>query len=101
MAAPAPALSVVLPVHEAMPYLTVAVRDVLRQEVEGGLELVCAWDGGAEDSWAFLVEAAGKMQGGSVEVVDAPGEDPQAVARLFHNRKQKKNSSPNAFDSCT
>jgi len=72
MAAPAPALSVVLPVHEAMPYLTVAVRDVLRQEVAGGLELVCAWDGGAEDSWAFLVEAAGKLQGGSVEVVDAP-----------------------------
>jgi len=79
MAAPAPALSVVLPVHEAMPYLTVAVRDVLRQEVAGGLELVCAWDGGAEDSWAFLVEAAGKLQGGSVEVVDAPA-PPTAAA---------------------
>jgi len=71
MAAPPPrALSVVLPVYDAMPYLTVAIRDVLRQEVEGGLELICAWDGGDVDAWEFLVEVAQRC--GSVEVVDAP-----------------------------
>ena len=70
MAAPPPALSVVLPVFDAMPYLTVAIRDVLRQEVEGGLELICAWDGGDVDAWEFLVEVAQRC--GTVEVVDAP-----------------------------
>ena len=65
-----PALSVVLPVYNAMPYLTVCIRDVLRQEVEGGLELICAWDGGDVDAWEFLVEVAQRC--GRVEVVDAP-----------------------------
>ena len=52
MAAPQPpALSVILPVYNAMPYLTVCIRDVLRQEVDGGLELICAWDGGDVDAW--------------------------------------------------
>ena len=59
MAAPQPpALSVVLPVYNAMPYLRVCILDVLRQEVEGGLELICAWDGGDVDAWEFLVEVA-------------------------------------------
>ena len=53
-----------------MPYLTVCIRDVLRQEVEGGLELICAWDGGDVDAWEFLVEVAQRC--GRVEVVDAP-----------------------------
>ena len=71
MAAPQPpALSVVLPVFDAMPYLTVAIRDILRQEVDGGLELICAWDGGDVDAWEFLVEVAQRC--GRVEVVDAP-----------------------------
>ena len=71
MAAPQPpALSVLLPVYNAMPYLTVCIRDVLRQEVEGGLELICAWDGGDVNAWEFLVEVAQRC--GSVEVVDAP-----------------------------
>ena len=69
-APPPPALSVVLPVYDAMPYLTVCIRDVLRQEVEGGLELICAWDGGEVDAWEFLVEVAQRC--GRVEVVDAP-----------------------------
>ena len=71
MAAPQPAaVSVVLPVYNAMPYLTVCIRDVLRQEVEGGLELICAWDGGDVNEWEFLVEVAQRC--GRVEVVDAP-----------------------------
>ena len=76
MAAPPPALSVVLPVYNAMPYLTVCIRDVLRQEVEGGLELICAWDGGDVDAWEFLVEVAQRC--GRVEVVDAaaPSQQP-------------------------
>ena len=65
-----PALSVVLPVYNAMPYLTVCIRDILRQEVDGGLELICAWDGGDVDAWEFLVEVAQRC--GRVEVVDAP-----------------------------
>ena len=69
-APPPPALSVLLPVYNAMPYLTVCIRDVLRQEVEGGLELICAWDGGDVDAWEFLVEVAQRC--GRVEVVDAP-----------------------------
>ena len=69
-APPPPALSVVLPVYNAMPYLTVAIRDILRQEVEGGLELICAWDGGDVNAWEFLVEVAQRC--GRVEVVDAP-----------------------------
>ena len=63
---PLRALSVVLPVYDAMPYLTEAIRDVLRQEVEGGLELICAWDGGDVDAWEFLVEVAqrcGRVRG--------------------------------------
>ena len=72
MADPPPAVSVLLPVYEAMPYLTIAVRDLLRQDVAGGLELVAAWDGGAEDSWTFLVDAAAALgDQGSVETVAA------------------------------
>ena len=69
-APPPPALSVLLPVYIAMRYLTVCIRDVLRQEVEGGLELICAWDGGDVDAWEFLVEVAQRC--GRVEGVDAP-----------------------------
>ena len=61
-AAPAPAegvpsaaveLSVLLPVYKAMPYLPVAVRDILKQDLGEGraLELVCAWDGAAAEDW--------------------------------------------------
>ena len=60
LAAAAPALSVLLPVYNAMPYLTVAVRDILRQELAEArpLELICAWDGGSVDGWEFLVAVA-------------------------------------------
>ena len=57
-----------LPVYNAMPYLTVCIRDVLRQE--GGGLMICAWDGGDVDAWEFLVEVAQRC--GRVEVVDAP-----------------------------
>ena len=82
MAAPQPpALSVILPVYNAMPYLTVCIRDVLRQEVDGGLELICAWDGGDVDAWAFLVEVAQRC--GRVEVVDAPAAPTNGNIVLF------------------
>lgn len=74
------ALSVILPVYNAMPYLTVAVRDVLRQELAAGerLELICAWDGGDRDAWDFLVDVAAGL-GGAVKEVE-PG-DADAPAR--------------------
>ena len=42
------ALSVILPVYNAMPWLTVALRDMLKQQLPGGasLEVLAAFDGG-------------------------------------------------------
>ena len=37
-------ISVILPVYNALPYLQLAIRDVLKQEVGGGLELIVSDD---------------------------------------------------------
>ncbi len=52
-----PRLSVVLPVYNAMPWLAVAVRDMLKQRLDGDepLELLAAFDGGDDGSLAFLL----------------------------------------------
>ncbi|KAJ1453652.1 hypothetical protein M885DRAFT_618849 [Pelagophyceae sp. CCMP2097] len=70
-----PALCVVLPVYKAMPYLAVAVRDVLKQDLQGQrLELVCSWDGAADEDWDWLVSLAAALGGerASVDEVAAP-----------------------------
>ena len=56
-AGPAPALSVLLPVYNAMPYLPIAVRDMLKQRLadDAPLELLVAFDGGDDGSLAFLL----------------------------------------------
>jgi len=52
-------LSVVLPVYNAMPWLPLAVRDMLKQDLGGGgLELICADDASRDGSLAFLRELA-------------------------------------------
>jgi len=85
-----PALSVLLPVYDAMPYVTHTVRDILRQELaEGaGLELVCAWDGGNRDAWDFLAELARALPRGAVleDVAPppAPAANPAAAAAPRH-----------------
>eukprot|EP01050_Picozoa_sp_SAG11_P022081 SAG11_NODE_4077_length_2075_cov_3.279352_1_plen_263_part_00 len=57
-AAPSPALSIVLPVYNAMPWVPITVRDMLKQVLPGGasLELLCAFDGGSDGSLTFLNE---------------------------------------------
>ena len=52
-------LSVLLPVYNAMPWLPIAVRDMLKQDLGGeGLELICADDASRDSSLAFLRELA-------------------------------------------
>ena len=53
------ALSVVLPVYNAMPWLPLAVRDMLKQDLGGAsLELICADDASRDGSMGFLEELA-------------------------------------------
>ena len=52
----APRLSVLLPVYNAMPYLPIAVRDMLKQRLadDAPLELLVAFDGGDDGSLESL-----------------------------------------------
>ena len=68
-----PLVSVVLPINNALPWLGVAVRDVLKQDLGGeGLELVCSWDGGSDADWRWLMDLAECLPGSIVEEVDPP-----------------------------
>ena len=57
------ALSVILPVYNAMPWLTVALRDMLKQQLPGGasLEVLAAFDGGDDGSLGFLLARATEL----------------------------------------
>jgi len=57
---PAPTLSVILPVYNAMPWLPITIRDMLKQQLANNepLELLCAFDGGGDGSLVFLLELA-------------------------------------------
>lgn len=50
-------LSVILPVYNAMPWLTFAVRDMLKQQLPGDapLEILASHDGGSDGSLEFLL----------------------------------------------
>ena len=67
-AGPAPALSVLLPVYNAMPYLPLAVRDMLKQRLadDAPLELLVAFDGGDDGSLEFLLKSGSASQGKSM-----------------------------------
>ncbi|KAL1521700.1 hypothetical protein AB1Y20_021355 [Prymnesium parvum] len=71
-----PLLSVILPVYNAMPWLPIAVRDILKQKLHASasLELLIVSDGGSDGSLEFvlaLVEALGAARA-SQEVYDPP-----------------------------
>lgn len=81
-----PTLSVILPVYDAMPWLTFAVRDMLKQRLrsDAPIELLVAFDGGTDGSLAFLqqlVEAMGPNRASDEPVVTAssPMEPDEAV----------------------
>eukprot|EP01052_Picozoa_sp_SAG31_P036370 SAG31_NODE_4528_length_3162_cov_5.936990_1_plen_570_part_00 len=52
------ALSVLLPIYNAMPWLPITVRDMLKQQLAAGtyLELICTFDGGDDGSLQFLAD---------------------------------------------
>ena len=61
-----PALSVVLPVYNAM-RTSDAYETVPAPGSRGWLKLICAWDGGDVDAWSFSSRSGAA---GCVEVVD-------------------------------
>ena len=67
----------VLPVYNALPYLAPAVRDVLKQEVGGGLELVLSDDGSKDGSFEWILELCEEMKkaGRDVEVIEVDDGD--------------------------
>ena len=81
-----PTLSVILPVYDAMPWLTFAVRDMLKQRLrnDAPIELLVAFDGGTDGSLAFLqqlVEAMGPTRASDepVGTASSPMEPNEAV----------------------
>jgi glycosyltransferase involved in cell wall biosynthesis len=68
------ALSVILPVYNAMPWLSISVRDMLKQQLDDGqvLELVVAVDGCTDDSLPFLRELAAALGPSRATVEECP-----------------------------
>lgn len=75
------AVSVLLPINSALPYLAVAVRDIVKQNLAGErLELVCSWDGGRMEDWQWLeslVSALGEDRS-SIVVIPVPASAPDS-----------------------
>ena len=71
-----PLLSVILPVYNAMPWLPIALRDMLQQQLpdERALELLVAFDGGNDGSLPFLLALIAELGGtrASDEVFEVP-----------------------------
>jgi hypothetical protein len=87
---PKPLLSVILPVYNAMPWLPIALRDILKQDVTGEVVEVLAGDDASSDgSLAFLINVAlalGKR--GSIEVVEKGGRTVRELTRHEANKLQ-------------
>ena len=69
------ALSVILPVYNAMPYLPIAVMHMLHQDLNGKrLQLVCADDASKDGSFEFLLELASLLGESTAKVIylDSP-----------------------------
>ena len=94
-----PALSVVLPVYNAMPWLPIALRDLLRQRLpdDVGLEVLAVFDGGADGSLGFLrglVEELG-VASASDELCEPPiGTTPSNPALLQPLRASETEDHP-------
>ena len=52
--------SVIMPVFNAMPWLPIAVRDILKQDLGGArqVELICSDDGSSDGGYEFMCEVA-------------------------------------------
>ena len=72
---PRPMLSIILPVYNAMPWLTIALRDILKQEVEDEhIEILAGDDASSDGSLQYLVRVALLLgERGSIEVVGNDG----------------------------
>ena len=68
-------ISVILPVFNALPYLQLAIRDVLKQEVGGGLELIISDDCSSDGSFEWICELCKEMKGRGLEVEAVDVED--------------------------
>ncbi len=55
-----PRVSVIMAVHDGMPYLPAALASVLEQEVAGGLELILVDDGSTDGGSELLAETAAR-----------------------------------------
>lgn len=77
------ALSVILPVYNAMPWLPLAVRDMLKQDLGGvSLELICADDASRDGSMGFLEELAALLGArASCEDCLLPGQEEAHAAK--------------------
>ena len=73
-------LSVILPVYNAMPWLPIAVRDMLKQDLGGeGIEVICCDDASSDGSFACLDELAGLLGARAVtELCDPPASAPRS-----------------------
>lgn len=73
-----PLLSVILPVYNAMPWLPVAIRDVMKQRLPYNqtLELLVAFDGGEDGSLTFLIALVSELgqNRASYEVCETPSD---------------------------
>lgn len=70
-----PLLSVILPVFNAMPWLPIALRDILKQDVrDEQIEVLVGDDASSDGSLEFLVDVALALgERGSIEVVGKDG----------------------------
>lgn len=98
------AMSVIMPINGALPYLAVAVRDMLKQDLGDfrRLEVVLSWDGGAAEDWQWL-EALAKALGSERCSTEAkePAEntpvgmlsEPIEAHRMFTSQQETKQRS--------
>lgn len=88
-------VSVLLPINRALPYLTEAVRDIVKQDLHGrSLELICSWDGGRRADWAWLLELAAALEISVQEIAAAPAADREA----FRNDEVSLDGYPSVED---
>ena len=76
----APVLSVIMPVYNAMPYLPLALRDVLKQGVPNNtVEIVVSDDCSKDGSYEFLLEVASLLQDRASIVVESAPPPPSSL----------------------
>ena len=96
------ALSVILPVYNAMPWLTVALRDMLKQQLPGGasLEVLAAFDGGDDGSLGFLLALANELGARATdELSTAGGAAPASNPALLQPLRAPETEDHPSFDA--